>query len=1033
MSSELNPEQEKAVQHSGSPLLVVAGPGSGKTRVIIERMMHLINSEINPSEILCLTFSEKAANEMRQRLEKRIDVTEMEISTFHSFAKDILVDNILDSGIGMSSEVIKRPAQLIWGLKNIDNFKLKHLEIGHSAVEIIESVIDGISTFQDELILPEKLQKYIDAKLQEELEDEEKDFLLKLSDLVKIYFKYQEFKRAKGIIDFDDMIVQTIELFKRNEKILSKYQKKFKHVLVDEFQDNNFAQLELIKQIAKDGNVTVVGDDDQSIYRFRGAYRTNFENFKAYFQDTKVVKLYRNYRSTQNIVNLANQLLEGVSERHPKELKSEQEQGHKVTVAQCSNEYSEVEFVVKTIKELLGKTIKGKNGTSAPLDYRDFVILSRKKAEGKKFAEALKAYGIPCSFIGESNIFTSIVIRDLMAFLAIANKPAISGIEINRLMKNHGIDEKNMTRINHAAQKKAKYDPADIDFVFETIKDCDGLDISQKEEIKELAEQIQKIIDLGFKNKISDIVYDIIMSISDLYKRSIQSDTSKNRRDQLILKEFHNIAKEYESLNPYETLDDFINYVNLMRQTDVELKDDSGLDNSVQVTTIHQSKGREFPVVFVVDVAKNKLPLRYQAKKFYVPDELSNEPTKEISDPDHKKKLHLQEEKRLFYVAITRAQNLLYITYAKRYRQNIRETKPSEFLNDLKFDDNPLIDLVQYDVQYDVQNNKVLLKDERMIEKIKKELQSKAISSINQMHLQSAVKRIVKLAKIKHYEKNDSFDGFKPEEILSFEDEEDNLKTNLKGKKISLLEKDKLVLNATKIKTYKDCPLKFKFEYVMEVPTKVRTYLDVGKTLHFVAKHLTECQMKGIEPTEELAFEIFEKEWNTRSFQSETQEKQTKEKAIDMIKTYLKWILHNKNTPVAAEKLFRIEIEGVPFRGSIDRVEKTPDGKFVVIDFKTGRVYENKQSIKKDPQMNIYALGVENQYKELPINTSLFYLKDDKIIPNEIDESQVRAVKEEIGNAVKAILNEEFEATPSYQTCRNCEYQSICDKKENNE
>ena len=1023
MPTTLNLEQKQAVSHSGSPLLVIAGPGSGKTRVITDRVIHLVNSGIKPSEILCLTFSEKAADEMKQRLEKLTDVTEMKISTFHSFAKDVLEDNVLDSGIGISSGVIKESAQLVWGLKNIDNFELEHMEIGNNAIEIVKSVIDGISTFKGELISPEELQKYISTKLKKELDDAEKDFLLKLSDLCKIYFKYQEFQRNKTIIDFDDMIVQTVSLFKKKENVLSKYQKKFKHVLVDEFQDNNFAQLELVKLIAKDGNITVVGDDDQSIYRFQGAHLTNFKDFQSHFTNTTVVILNKNYRSPQNIVNLASQLLDSVPERHAKKLKSEYEEGEKITVAQCANESSEVEFIVKEIKNLLGKKIKRRDGTTDPLTYSDFVVLARRKAEGEKFVKALKAHGIPTSFIGESNIFSSPIVRDFMAFLGISNKPTTSGIEINRLMKNHGLNEINIAKINHAAKKKAKEDPTDIDFIFDVIKNCDKIDITQKDQVKELAEQIQKTIDLESKMTVSEMVYEIIMSISDLYKKSIQSDTPKNRRNQLILKELYNIATEYESLNPQETLDDFINYLNLMGQFDVELKDGAGLNNTVQVTTIHQSKGKEFPVVFIVDVAQNKLPLRYQAKKFYVPNELS----KGIIQSDDEKDLYIQEERRLFYVAMTRAQNLLYITYAKRYGQNVRETKPSRFLDEIKFEENPLINLIKYDGQ----DGKVLLEEEeRTVEKLKQDLQTKAISSLNQMHLKTAVQRIVDLAKIKHYEKNKSFDGFKPKEILDFEDEDENLKAVIEGKKIPLLNKDELRLSASKIKTYMDCPLKFKFSHVIQAPTKARSYFELGTAVHAVVEHLTKLQMEGTKPTKDLAWDILEKEWNVNSFDTEIQENQAKEDAKTMIITYLKWVSENKNTPLAVEQPFKIEIEGIPFNGFIDRVEKTPDEKFTVVDFKTGGVYETNKSIKTNPQMNLYALGVQKQYGEIPVNTSLFYLKHDKIVNNPVEESQVKSVKEDIGNIVKSILNEEFDATPSYQVCKYCEYTNICDKKE---
>ena len=1010
------------MQHSGSPLLVVAGPGSGKTRVIIERVMHLARSGIKPSEILCLTFSEKAAEEMKHRLEGLIDVTDMEISTFHSFAKDVLEDNVLDSGIGMSSGVITRSAQLVWGLENIDSFKFEHLEIGNNAVEVIESVIDGISTFKDELISAEELQQYLHTKLGEDLGDEQRDFVLKLSDLCHVYLKYQEFQRSKAVIDFDDMVVLAVDLLKKKPNVLSKYRRRFRHVLVDEFQDNNFAQLELVKQIARDGNVTAVGDDDQSIYRFQGAYLTNFKDFESYFPDTTVVELSRNYRSTKNIVGLSSQLLEGVSERSPKKPRSEHEEGEKITVAQCSNESSEVEFVVKTIRDLLGKRIVRRDGTSEPLTYRDFAVLSRRKAEGKKFAKGLKAHGIPTTSVGESNIFSTPVVRDLMAFLVIARNPASSGIEINRLMKNHGISEINMARINHAARTRAKAGPAGIDYVFDTIRDCDGLDVTQRDELGDLEGQIRRMAELESSRTVSDAVYEIIMSVSGLYKRSVQTDTPENRRNQSILKEFYNIAIEYESLNPQGTLDGFIGHLNLMGSFDVELSEGSALENSVQVTTIHQSKGREFPVVFIVDVAQNRLPLRYQAKKFYVPNDLS----KGMRQPEDERRLYAQEERRLFYVAMTRAQNLLYVTYSRMYGQNKRDTKPSVFLDELSFEENPLIDLVRYKGQ----EPEVLLQEGSRVEMIKNDLQGKAVSSINQMHLKSAIHRIVELAQVRHFERNGSLEGFDPGEVLRLGDSKGHLEADLEGRKAPLIDKDKLRLSASKIKTYRECPLKFKFSHVMNAPTKPRPYFDLGNAVHAVAEQLTRLQVEGTEPTKDLAFEILEKEWNASSFRSATEEDQARAKAKAMVRTYLKWLSENENEPVAAEKRFRIEIGGVPFNGFIDRVEKTPEGRLAVVDFKTGGAYENSISIRTEPQMNIYALGVKKQYGELPASTSLFYLKHDKMVDNQIEESQVNSVRDEIGGVVKSILNEEFEATPGYRVCKSCDYRSICDKKE---
>lgn len=1025
MSVNLNLEQKKAVTHTGGPLLVVAGPGSGKTRVIIERVMHLVRSGVRQSEILCLTFSEKAAEEMRQRLEKLIDVTEMEISTFHSFAKDVLEDNVLDSGIGMSSGIIKRSAQLVWGLKHIDDFKLAHLEIGNNAVELIESIIDGISTFKDDLISPEELQGYIRAKLEKQLSDEERDFVLKLSDLCKVYFKYQEFQRSKAIIDFDDMVVQATELFKRKPNVLSKYQRRFKHVLVDEFQDNNFAQLEMIKMVANDGNITVVGDDDQSIYRFQGAYLTNFKDFQSHFPNTAVVVLSRNYRSPQIIVTLAGQLLEGVPERQSKTLKSEHERGEKVTVAQCADESAEVEFVVKTIKELLGKKVNRRDGTDTPLTYRDFVILARRKAEGRKFARALKSHGLPTTFIGESNIFASPVIRDMMAFLSIASRPTASGIEITRLMKNHGISEVNIARLNFEAMRRARADPTRMDFVLDTLKSCDSLNVTQTDEIKELADQIQSIIDLESRSSIGEMVYKIMMSVSDLYKRAIQSDTAENRRNQMMLKEFYSIATEYESLNPNSTLEDFIKYLTLMGQFDIELKEGLEADDSIQVTTIHQSKGREFPVVFVVDVAANKLPLRYQAKKFYVPNDL----TRGIARAEDERELYLQEERRLLYVAMTRAQNLLYMAYAKRYGQNVRETRPSKFLEEIKFESNPLVSVVKYDGQ----RGEALLEEEKAIERIKRDLQDKAVKSLNQMHLKSAVHRIVELAKIKYFEENGTVEGFDPKDILKADDHDIEIDSLLEGRVTKLVSREDLRLSATKIATYMDCPLKFKFSHILQVPTPPKPYFDLGTAVHAVAEHLTKMRLEGVEPSENVAFEILDKEWRSDGFENQTQEAQKKEQARDMIRTYLRWEKQNPNSPVAVEKRFSLEIGGVQFNGFVDRIEKTPDGRYTVVDFKTGAAYKNSKTIRDDPQMNVYALAVENLYGQAPEKTSLFYLREDKIVENPIEAPHVERVKAVIEEQVKSILDERFEATPSYQTCRICDFKSICDKKESDE
>ena len=1017
---KLNANQQKAVEHKNSPLLVVAGPGSGKTRVIIERILHLVNSGVKPSEILCLTFTKKATEEMSQRLENH-DIVDVEISTFHSFAKSILEDNVLESGINISSGIIKRSAQLAWGLKNIDSFDFQHVTIGNNAEDLIRSIIDGIRTFKDELIPPETLKEYLDSKNSQELEDDEQDLVNRLSDLHRVYVKYQEFWGAKSVIDFNDIVVESINLLKSRPLIQQKLQKKYKHILVDEFQDNNYAQLEIVKMISDNGNVTAVGDDDQSIFRFQGAYMKNFKDFEKYFTNTKIINLDQNYRSTQNIVNLANSIVSNIEERQKKNLFSKNIAGEKIKVCACSNENAEAEYVVKTIKNFLGKSIIREDGSEGTISYGDFAILSRSRKSGVKFVKSLKAHGLPADFVGSSNLFATPIVNDVMAYLAIVNCPASAGREIARLLANHGITPYNIAKINHYGEKISESDNPGVDYVLKSLQEIANQEITQKKEILEFVDVLKQLSELS-KYRPSDIIYKIIMSVSGLYKKSILDNSVENRLNQILLKEIYNYALDYETLYPEESLTDFISYLNYLFRFDLELPEELESEDRILVTTIHQSKGKEFQIVFVVDAAKDKLPLRARTKKFYVPKDLA----KGLVRTDDEKTLHLLDEKRLLYVAMTRARSHLYITYAQNYENRKTEALPSPFLDEIKFKENPLIDFEEYRSSTDVQ-----LAHGEHLEQLKQEHQEIAVNSIHQMSLKTAIQKIIDLAKIKHFEQFKSLDGFDPAKILEIEPGESHIDAQLYQKQIPLINKENFRLSPSKIQTYEDCPLKFKFQHVLKVPTPSKTYFGLGTAIHAVAENLTKLQKTGTKPTEDLALEILEKQWDTSSYRNQrTKENQDKDKSKEMVKTYLEWSENNPNTPIDVEPKFKIKLNDVTISGKIDRVEMTPAGEYEVIDFKTGYTYKNKNTIKDDVQMNVYALGTEKLYGKLPTKTSLFYIKYNKIVTHFIEEDKLEEFKVELSEKIESIFNEEFEAIPEYRKCSRCDYASICDEKE---
>jgi DNA helicase II / ATP-dependent DNA helicase PcrA len=1016
----LNPEQKVAVEHKNSPLLIVAGPGSGKTFVIIERILHFIKNGVKPSEILCLTFTKKAAGEMLERLENE-GVEDVEISTFHAFAQSILIENVLESGVNISSGVIKRSAQLAWGLKNIDSFNFQHVKIGNNAEDLIRSIIDGIRTFKDELISPEVLKEYLDLKKSKKLEEDEQELIDRLGDLHKVYVKYQEFWSTKSVIDFNDLVVETINLLKQKPLIQKKIQEKYKHILVDEFQDNNFAQLELVKLVSNNGNVTAVGDDDQSIFRFQGAYMKNFNDFEKFFKKTKKVNLDQNYRSTQNIVNFSNSLVENIEERQKKNLYSKNKKGDKIQIRACLDENSEVEFVVKTIKELMGNPITREDGSKGTVSYADFAILSRSRKSGVKFVKSLKAHGLPADFVGSDNLFGTPIVKDVMAYLSIVNSPVNAGREITRLLKNHGITEYNVAKINHYAEDLADSDNPSVDFVLKSLQNIATQEISQKKELEDFVSVLHELSSIS-KFSASDIIYKIIMSISGLYKKAIHENTVENRVNQILLKEIYNYALEYETLYPEGSMDDFISYLNYLFRFDLELPEELELDESILVTTIHQSKGRQFQIVFIVDAAKDKLPLKARTKKFYVPKDLAKGLVRDADE----KTLHLLDEKRLLYVAATRAKSHLYITYAQNYENRKKEAPPSQFLEEVNFRENPLVSFEEFKGSADV-----TLESGERLEQLKQEHQAIAATSINQMNLQTAIQKIVDLYKIQYFEKHKKLDGFDPATILKIENNDSHIDDQLYEKHTPLISKENFRLSPSTIETYEDCPLKFKFQHVLKIPTPSKTFFSMGTAVHAVAENLTKMQKDNVKSTEKLALEILDKHWNPSSYRSQkTKEKQDRVTSKDMIKTYLQWEKNNKNKPVDVEPYFRIPFNGVTLSGKIDRVEQTPEGEYEVIDFKTGAAYKTKNTIKDSVQMNVYAMGVEKLYGKLPKKASLFYIKHDKIVPHIIEEEALEEFKKKLGITVDAIFDEKFPANPDEWKCSRCDYAGICDEKD---
>jgi len=1029
MSFQLNEQQKTAIEQIQGSSMIVAGPGSGKTFVIVEKVLNLVKSGIPQSSILCMTFTEKAAGEMKQRLEKH-GVLDAKINTFHAFAKEILEDNFIESGLGRSTKIFKKTSQLVWCIRNTDKFDFNtdYLDLGNNQVRIYTSILEAISSYKEEMISPPELQDYIDSNLKKLSKADQEDsevqkqlkFYRRQDEFNKVYKAYEAYREEKNLIDFDDMVTKAIELLNKDSVILQNYLDKFKYILVDEFQDNNYSQLGLVKILGQEKNVTVVGDDDQCIMRFQGAYFGIFKDFEKTYSGFKKIELSRNYRSTKNIVKIANQLLDPIGQREKKSLYSEEEDGDLVNVIRTPTDKGQVEFVVKTIRSLIDKPIKRRDGSTEPITYKDIAILSRRKVEGQKFTKSLRSFGIPATFLGETNIFTSPAILDLFSFLKIANSSTTTGAQIYRLLKSHGISDQNIAVLTNAAHKKARHVYAgEQDYVLETVRKYDEFDITQKSEIAELVEQMDKVLQLTAHATISELVYKIMFNISDLYKKSVNSEKAYDKKNILLLNKFYEIAQEFQDIYPTSPLSEFLKHIEIIGEFEIEIEDII-LEDTVNVLTMHKSKGKQFPIVFVTDLADGRFPGTWRELPFTMPTELM----KGVDRTADTGELHIEEERRLFYVSMTRAMNELFLLYPKRYTGNINEKPPSQFLRELEYEKNPLIKVIDFDESTDFN-----MEAEDVIEREKAEIQKEATSAINQLHLTTAIHRIVELARIKHYEKNGNFDGFEPENALKIDVNDLDLSSEFAGIKKPLINKEEFTLSPSSIKAYEVCPLKFKYQKIMRVPQPAGVATDLGSVIHAVTEEMANEKAKGVKLTKEKGLAKLKEKWIFRSYQNQTDENKAMGRAEQMIDAYLKWEGETKNTLVDTEIPFEVKIGEITFTGRIDRLEKNPDGKFEVVDFKSGSSVISKNKAKIDPQLNIYAKAVEKIKGELPVKASLFYVEKDKMVEYPVTKESVNEALEPIIEMTKEILKENFEPTPSFQACKFCSYQSICDAK----
>ena len=695
----LNPAQREAVEKTEGPVLILAGAGSGKTRVLTTRIGHLIEDKgVQPANILAITFTNKAANEMRERVEETLDsdASDMWISTFHSCCVRILRKDINRIGYNRSF-VIYDSADQVTLVKDC----LKELNLSDKVFEP-KVIISTISGAKDKLYDPKQFKAM-------HMNDN------RMSKIADVYALYQDRLKRNSALDFDDLIFKTVELLKSDKEVLDYYRNRFKYIMVDEYQDTSKAQYELIKILAKEHqNICVVGDDDQSIYGWRGADIRNILEFEKDYDNVHVVKLEQNYRSTQIILDAANTVISNNIERKRKRLWSEKKEGELIKIQVAQDEIEESDFVA----DMIAKISREQNRS-----YKDFAVLYRANAQSRSVEDALNRSQIPYNIYCGTRCYERKEIKDLIAYLRVIQNPQ-DDISIKRIINipRRGIGLRTIEKIEDRASLKQE----SIYSVLIDIETNSEISTKARNSISEFVDNvIGTLRTMREVYPVSKLIEKVIESIDyygyidELYKGN--KEEAEERKDNV--KEFISVAMEFEQTSEEKDLETFLTGVALTSESSEEEEIDK-----VSLMTIHTSKGLEFPVVFIVGMEDGLFPIARAVRS--------------MNDSE------IEEERRLCYVGITRAKEILYLTLTQK-RTLYGKTNPSiasRFMEELPKECIERLNSAEKELSYSKANYNVLDK-----------YKQKYMNTINK----TAVAKQVN-ATIKNNEKETNIDDIKP-------------------------------------------------------------------------------------------------------------------------------------------------------------------------------------------------------------------------------------------------------------------------------
>lgn len=976
--SHVNPEQKQAIGHGAGPLLIIAGAGTGKTTVVTERIADLIiNRQVPSDNILALTFTDKAAGEMQDRVERILPFgyVDLWVLTFHSFGQRLLQSHALDVGLSNDFKLLSQTEQWLLIREHLDAFDLDYYRPLGNPTKFISALVKHFSRLKDEDISSAEYLKHAKAlsKGISKKSEEEQAEAKRIMELAKAYGIYNQLLLDHNALDFGDLILYTLRLLRERPVILKQYQEQFQYILVDEFQDTNWAQYELIKRLAAPrNNLTVVGDDDQSIYKFRGASVSNIMNFKKDFPDAQVVLLTKNYRTKQSILDLAYgfiqknnpdrlevtmHALDGVT--IDKKLRAQRAGLGEVGLIHVQTQEAEARGVAEKIEELRAK--------DSALKWDAFCVLVRANDHAEIFINEFERRGWPYMFLAARGLFTKPLVLDLLAYLRLIHNYHESAALYRVLtMPIWGIEHNDIMEIAHQAKKKTRS-------LYEALHHLDSLTIRQPSQagIARLITMIEEHAKAAADKPVGEVLLRFLNESG--YLQSItREETLQSQQQTALLRQLFKVIESFQqgdtSANHGQaSVGNFLRYIDHVTDSgdsgSLERDMETGPE-TIKIMTVHSAKGLEFPYVFVGNVVEQRFPGLDRKDPIPVPDAL----VREILPQGD---AHTQEERRLMYVAVTRARDGIYFTLAEDYGGQ-RRKKPSSFMYELG-----------------------LLTPPVKAEAKRLPLPAREFQPTPQQAKETAAY----VAREKQY---------------SFTKLETYNTCPWKYRFAFVLQVPKRGNHALSYGS------------------------SVHKTLYNFFALWKERQKNDDAPnppvSQEELLTIYNQSFIDEWYHSKKMRQEYFIKGEVALKTWYEKIVKNPPQVLRLEQVFNLKVDEFVINGAIDRIdqigidEKTKKPMVKIVDYKTGKV---KEKFEKDDkyQLLIYTLAVQDpnsidgEVKELE-----YYFIDENVSrimePNEKDAT---AALDWVRDTVQKIQSGDFRPTPNPVICGHCDFREICE------